>query len=133
MSCNAIKILICIFILALCSCASRRQINYIKTNSVDTIYINKYHKDSVYLRDSIYVKDIGDTIIIDRWHTKFINKIQLDTIYKSTNDTIIKYEQNIIEKRHVPAIYKWSLAILIILIIGIVGYTAIKLYLKFKL
>lgn len=133
MTFKTLKILLYIFILSLCSCALKHQINYVKTNSIDTLYINKYSRDSIYLKDSIYVQNLNDTIIIDKYHTKYIEKIKLDTIYRSVNDTIIKYEQNIIEKRHVPTIYKWSLVILIILIITIILYIIIKLYLKFKL
>lgn len=132
MTFKTLKILLCIFILTLCSCSLKRQINYVKTNSIDTLYINKYSRDSVYMRDSIYVQNLNDTIIIDKYHTKYVEKIKLDTIYRSVNDTIVKYEQNIIEKRYVPTIYKWSLAILIILIISIILYIIIKLYLKFK-
>ena len=132
MTFKTLKILLCIFILSLCSCSLKRQINYVKTNSTDTLYINKYSRDSIYLKDSIFVQNLNDTIIIDKYHTKYIEKIKLDTIYRSTNDTIIKYEQNIIEKRYVPTIYKWSLVILIILIITIISYIIIKLYLKFK-
>lgn len=133
MTSKTIKILSLIILFTLSSCAATQRINYVKTNSIDTIYINKYKKDSIYLKDSIYVKNIGDTIFIDRWHTKYISNIQLDTIYKSSNDTIIKYEQKIIEKRYVPAVYKWALGILICIIIGIVGYSAVKIYMKFKL
>ena len=132
MTFKTLKILLCIFILTLCSCSLKRQINYVKTNSIDTLYINKYSRDSIYLKDSIYVQNLNDTIIIDKYHTKYIEKIKVDTIYKSTNDTIIKYEHNIIEKRYVPTIYKWSLVLLIILIISIISYIIIKLYFKFK-
>jgi hypothetical protein len=55
MTFKTLKILLCIFILALSSCATRKHLEYVKINSIDTLYINKYSRDSVYMRDSIYV------------------------------------------------------------------------------
>jgi hypothetical protein len=55
---------------------------------VDTTYITKWQKDSVWLHDSIYVTERGDTVKIERWHTKYVEKQVHDTTYVATHDTI---------------------------------------------
>lgn len=58
----------------------------------DTTYVSKLQRDSVWLHDSIYVKEWtkGDTVYRDRdrWHTKYIEKQVHDTVYQATHDTI---------------------------------------------
>ena len=58
----------------------------------DTTYVSKLQRDSIWLHDSIYVKEWmkGDTVYrdVDRWHTKYIEKQVHDTVYQATHDTI---------------------------------------------
>ena len=54
----------------------------------DTTYITKHQRDSVWLHDSIHVTEKGDTIRIERWHTKYVEKATHDTLYQATHDTI---------------------------------------------
>lgn len=71
----------------LCSC---KQTEYVTVEKVrnDTTYITKHQRDSVWLHDSIIVSEKGDTIRIEKWHTKFIEKVSHDTTYVATHDTI---------------------------------------------
>ena len=71
----------------LCSC---KQIEYVTVEKVrnDTTYITKHQRDSIWLHDSIMVSEKGDTIRIEKWHTKFIEKVSHDTTYVATHDTI---------------------------------------------
>lgn len=54
----------------------------------DSIYLTQYQKDSIYLHDSVFVKEKGDTIWLEKWHTKYIEKLRTDTMYVEHNDTI---------------------------------------------
>lgn len=54
----------------------------------DTLYQSKVEKDSVWLHDSIHVKERGDTVWVERWHTKIHETELHDTIYQATHDTI---------------------------------------------
>ena len=47
-------------------------------------------KDSVWLHDSISIEAKGDTVRIERWHTKYIEKQVHDTIYQSRTDSVPK-------------------------------------------
>ena len=78
------------FLIAISLLASCRQIEYVTVEKVrtDTTYITKLQKDSVWMHDSIHVKDKGDTVTIERWHTKYVEKQVHDTTYVATHDTI---------------------------------------------
>ena len=54
----------------------------------DTLYQSKVEKDSVWLHDSIHVKERGDTVWVERWHTKIHATELHDTVYQATHDTI---------------------------------------------
>jgi hypothetical protein len=75
---------------------------------VDTVRITQQQRDSIYLRDSIFVNQwqSGDTIfqIRDRWHTQYVMKERTDTFYKARVDSVpVPYE--VIKK--VPAELTW--------------------------
>ena len=59
----------------------------------DTTYITQHQRDSIWLHDSIHVTERGDTIRIERWHTKYISKEAHDTLYRAKTDSIpVPYE-----------------------------------------
>ena len=78
-------IIICLFLL--CGC---KQIEYIPVieHHTDTTYITRWQKDSVWLHDSILIREKGDSFFIERWHTRYVEKLKTDTLYKATHDTI---------------------------------------------
>lgn len=67
-----------------------RSIKYVPVETVkhDSIYITQHQKDSIYVHDSIYKKEKGDTLIIEKWHTKYIEKQVRDTLIQIERDTI---------------------------------------------
>ena len=74
----------------------------------DTVRITQQQRDSIYLRDSIFVNQwqSGDTIfqIRDRWHTQYVMKERTDTFYKARVDSVpVPYP--VIKK--VPAELTW--------------------------
>lgn len=100
-------------------------------NKTDTLIEYRNLHDSIYVADTVRQK--GDTVYVSKY--KYVWKYQTDTIIQ-VRDSIVyidKYNSEVKEVKYVPAIYKWALGILITLIVIIVGYTAIKLYLKFKI
>ena len=54
----------------------------------DTVRITQQQRDSIYLHDSIRVSEKGDTIRIEKWHTRYIERTSHDTIYQSKTDSI---------------------------------------------
>ena len=71
----------------LTSCTTTKVVEVEKVRT-DTTYITKWQRDSVWLHDSIMVTEKGDTIRIERWHTKYVEKQVHDTTYVETHDTI---------------------------------------------
>lgn len=67
-----------------------KQIQYVPVESVrtDSIYLTQIQKDSIYKYDSIYVRDKGDTVFVDRYKYMFVDKLKRDTMYLSRIDTI---------------------------------------------
>ena len=124
---------LCTCLFLLCSCSSMKQVVVEKEyiNKTDTLIEYRNLHDSIYVADTVRQK--GDTVYVSKY--KYVWKYQTDTIIQ-VRDSIVyidKYNSEVKEVKYVPAIYKWALGILITLIVIIVGYTAIKLYLKFKI
>ena len=82
-----VLILALLVLLAFCSCAKTEYITVEKVRT-DTTYITKHQRDSVWLHDSIQVTEKGDTVRIEKWHTKYVEKQVHDTLYQSKTDSI---------------------------------------------
>ena len=86
-----IGIIITILMLAFCSCTKTEYITVEKVRT-DTTYVAKVQKDSIWLHDSIFVKEwmAGDTVYRDRiqWHTKYVSKLVHDTLEQHQVDSI---------------------------------------------
>ncbi len=105
-------LLVCMLIgLMLCSlltsCKSHEP-TIVERVRTDTVRITQQQRDSIYLRDSIFVNQwqSGDTIfqVRDRWHTQYVAKERTDTFYKARVDSVpVPYE--VIKK--VPAELTW--------------------------
>ena len=54
----------------------------------DTTYITKQQRDSIWLHDSTYIHDRGDTVLIERWRTKYVERMRIDTLYKHKIDSV---------------------------------------------
>ena len=72
----------------LVGCKTKERVVTVEKVRNDTTYITKHQRDSVWLHDSIHVTEKGDTIRIERWHTKYVEKATHDTLYHATHDTI---------------------------------------------
>lgn len=71
----------------ICSC---RTVKYVpvETVKIDTTYINKLQRDSIYMLDSVYVKEKGDTVLIEKYKYLYRDKLVRDTMYISKADSI---------------------------------------------
>lgn len=77
--------LLCIELL--CSCTRTVYVPQ-TTVKTDSVYITNYQKDSVYLRDSVFIHSKADTLLIEKWHTKYVERLSTDTLYIYRADTI---------------------------------------------
>ena len=84
-------ILMLIVGLSLCalmgSCTTTKYVPVIE-NHTDTLWQNHIMRDSIYLHDSTFIHDKGDTVWVEKWHTKYRDRQVHDTIYKSRTDSV---------------------------------------------
>lgn len=93
----------------------------------DTLYESKLMYDSIHVHDSIHIKEKGDSVWIERWHTKYIEKQITDTVYQSKCDSIpVPYEVI----KEVPKKLSWWQTTFIW--IGIIFSLALILYIIFR-
>lgn len=71
-------------------CCSCTRAVYVPQTSIyrDSIYLTQYKRDSIYMRDSVFQWLKADTMYIEKWHTKYIERLSTDTLYIERNDTI---------------------------------------------
>ena len=85
------------------SCTTTKYVPVIEHHT-DTLIQTNIQRDSIYVHDSISVTQKGDTVLMDRWHTKYVEKQVHDTTYISKTDNIpLPYP---VEKE-VPAELTW--------------------------
>ncbi len=95
------KILIVLILLLLSGCKS---VKYIPVESVkiEKEYIDKWKRDSVHVRDSVFVLVKGDSVFKDRYRIVYKDRHSRDTAYVSKVDTIqVAYPVEVLVK-HVP-------------------------------
>ena len=124
------RILIVLTLLLLPGC---RSIKYVPVETVKTEkeYVDRWNRDSVYIRDSVFVLVKGDTVFKDRYRIVYKDKYSRDTAYISKVDTIqVAYPVEVIkEKYRVPKSLWW----LVILLAGLSVPSVLKILRKLKL
>lgn len=82
---RAVILLLAALLLAACS-----TIRYVPVETIrsDTLIRNEARLDSIYVRDSIYVYQKGDTVTkyVEKWRYKY--KTKTDTLYIAKRDTV---------------------------------------------
>lgn len=127
-----ISMTIAVLIAMMVSC---KQIEYVTVPEVhtDTLIINKVERDSVYLHDSISVKEKGDTVLIEKWHTKIKNVERHDTLYVSHTDSVpVPYEvvKEVKVEKELNWLQKTLMTIGGAILLGFIGYILFKFVLK---
>lgn len=121
----------------LSSLAGCKSVQYVPMETVrtDSIYVDRYQRDSIYQRDSVFVNRwiAGDTVYQDKvvWKYVYRDKIKYDTVAILRSDTInvpypvecklSKWEQL---KLNVGG---WAISIIIIIVLIVMGCMVYKL------
>ena len=121
-----IGMMICaLFIFGSCTTTKVVTVEKVKT---DTTYITKHQRDSVWLHDSIQVTEKGDTLRIEKWHTKYIEREVHDTLYRAKTDSIpVPYPVEKLVEKPRSTIEKGLLMVGILSIIALVVFAAFKI------
>lgn len=82
---NGLMIMAVGLLLTACSSTKVVTVDRVRTDTVKTV---RNVRDSIYMHDSIRVTEKGDTVTIERWHTRYRDRLLLDTIYESRTDSV---------------------------------------------
>lgn len=77
-----------VVMLLLTSCRTVTKVVEVERVRTDTVYKAKTEKEYVYRHDSIYIREHGDTMTIDRWHTVYKDRAVHDTVRELRHDSI---------------------------------------------
>lgn len=119
-----------VMIIMLSGCKS---VQYVPVETVkhDSIYINKWQRDSIYLQEFVNVYQKADTVYRDKLVVKYKELLRTDTTYVERIDTLNVYypvekELTTWQKRFID-IGKGSLCLLAILLLAGVIWLVVKL------
>lgn len=89
-----------IVVVALCALFSCRGVQYIPVESIrtDSVLVVNHERDSVFILDSVIVKEKNDTVFVDRWRVEFREALRVDTFHVHRVDsvqTIVEVEKKL--------------------------------------
>lgn len=96
-------ILVILALMALMGCKTV-EVQTVERVRTDTLRQMVVQRDSIYLHDSTFVRVAGDTILMERWHTRWRDRLRTDTIYQSRVDSVPKPYPVV---KEVPADLSW--------------------------
>lgn len=119
-----------IFIAAAClmmtACTTTRIVEVERVRT-DTTYITKQQRDSIWLHDSIHVKERGDTVLIERWHTKYRERLKTDTLIEHRVDSVpVPYPVERLVEKPLSKIETGLMGLGILSLMGLVVFVAFK-------
>lgn len=124
----------CILISMLTGCKSTKYIP-IETVRTDSVYIDRFQRDSIYQRDSVFVNrwTAGDTVYQDKIVYKYVyrDKVKYDTVSVLRSDTArVPYpvERRLTTWEEVRLnVGGWVIALVVITIFVVVGWMIYKI------
>ena len=115
-----------------------RSVRYIPVESVrhDSVFLSLYQRDSIYQHDSVFIKEKADTLLIERWHTRWRDRVSHDTMYISKVDTIrvpVPVERKLTKaERTYITIGKWSVGAVAGLVLAAICFIFLRRRWKFR-
>lgn len=121
----------------LSSLAGCKSVQYVPMETVrtDSIYVDRYQRDSIYQRDSVFVNRwiAGDTVYQDKvvWKYVYRDKVKYDTVSILRSDSVrVPYpvEHKLTKWEEVRlTVGGWAIAFIIIVILIVVGCLIYKI------
>lgn len=119
--------LVVMLAMMICSCRSVEYVPVVERKT-DTLLCYSSIRDSIYMHDSIHVTEKGDTVRIERWHTKYVEKLTHDTIYRSSRDSIpVPYEVTKYVEKKLTKTQMGLIGIGLLALIALVAFLSVKL------
>lgn len=118
-----------VMVVVLCcisSCTTTQYVPVVEYHT-DTLIQKMTQRDSIYLHDSTIVREKGDTVLIERWHTRYRDREVHDTVYQSRVDSVPQpYPVVEYVERKMSGIDKFLIATGILSIISVLIFAAYK-------
>ena len=127
-------IMSCILISLLSGCKSVQYVP-VETVRTDSVYIDRFQRDSIYQRDSVFVNrwTAGDTVYQDKvvWKYVYRDKVKYDTVAILRSDTVrmpYPVERRLTKWEQVRLnVGGWVIALVVITILVVVGWAIYKI------
>lgn len=124
----------CILISLLSGCKSVQYVP-LETVKTDSVYVDRYLRDSIFLQDSVFVNrwTAGDTVYQDKvvWKYVYRDKVKYDTVAILRSDTVrVPYpvERRLTKWEQVRLnVGGWVIALVVITILVVVGWAIYKI------
>jgi len=115
-------ILICIFCTFIFNSCKTIQYVPIETIRTEKEYINLIRIDSIYMKDSIYIRALNDTVFIDKYQYIYRNIYIADTVSILKVDSIpypvkVEVDKIIYKRKFIDTVQIWLLYMLLPMII----------------
>lgn len=116
--------------LSLCSCRTRevvREVPVVVEHTTEHVRTDVV-RDTIHWRDSVYHLVMGDTVIIERWHTR--ERVSHDTVRVVRRDSVpVVTETTVTEVREVNVLHWWQR---LLMWLGGIGTCFACLYILYK-
>ena len=98
---------------------------YVPTEVTKIEYKNKETVDSIYIRDSVFVREKSDTIFLEKYRVVYRDKLLRDTIIYRDSIPIVQTVEKIIE---VNKLKNWQIILMVLggILLGIIGYKLLR-------
>lgn len=130
-------LLVIISFILLSSLAGCKSVQYVPVETVrtDSVYVDRFQRDSIYQRDSVYVNrwTAGDTVYQDKVVLKYIyrDKVKYDTVSVLRSDSVrVPYpvERGLTKWEQVKLdVGGWAIAVVVVTILVVVGWMVYKI------
>lgn len=82
---------------AMCSCTSVQYVP-VETVKTDSVRVVDVRRDSIFVMDSVIIREKADTVYVTRWRTEFREALKIDTLQVlrvDSVDTVIEVEKKL--------------------------------------
>lgn len=101
----------------------------VETIKKETEYKDRWRRDSIYMHDSIFVKQKGDTIWLERYKTLYKEKLVRDSIF-ITDSIKVDVPYPVVETKEVNRLKNWQIILMVLggVAIGYIGFRVIRFF-----
>lgn len=99
---------------------------YVPTEVTKIEYKNKEIVDSIYIRDSVFVREKSDTVFLEKHRLVFRDRVFTDTIIQRDSIPVIQTVEKTIE---VNVLKNWQIILMVLggILLGIIGYKLLRI------